>query len=334
VTSLPDRSWIEDLIAAHETWSRAPSAHNTQPGIVRPDGDSVVIDWDPARELVIADPTRRDLWLSLGALAECLVIAAGDLGHTLGVDWQVDARRHRAARLTRRSSAVTVEAPFTAEDLRARRTARGAYVEPRVTGREVAAVTAAADLPAEQRLDILPIDLVKTLLPQADAWSFGSTPQVDELRSWLRLSPSHPAYRSDGLTDTALALSRSEARALETALQPPLLGCTPSPRRADSPGQGVHPVRARNRRRLPHIRRPRTDADRGGRRRPRPPAHLAGSREPWPPRPPAQPTHRRPGDRGRPAVPSRPRPPRPCPSSGSVDPSPPPVRSHRLALPS
>jgi hypothetical protein len=81
-------------------------------------------------------------------------------------------------------------------------------------------VTAAADLPAEQRLDILPIDLVKTLLPQADTWSFGSTPQVDELRSWLRLSPSHPAYRSDGLTDTALALSRSEARALETALHP------------------------------------------------------------------------------------------------------------------
>ena len=220
MTSPPDRSWIEDLHAAHETWGRAPSAHNTQPGIVRPDGDSVVIDWDPARELVVADPTRRDLWLSLGALAECLVIAAGDLGHTLGVDWQVDARRHRAARLTRRSSAVTVEAPFTAEDLRARRTARGAYVEPRVTGQEVAAVTAAADLPAEQRLDILPIDLVKTLLPQADTWSFGSTPQVDELRSWLRLSPSHPAYRSDGLTDTALALSRSEARALETALHP------------------------------------------------------------------------------------------------------------------
>ena len=97
MTSPPDRSWIEDLHAAHETWGRAPSAHNTQPGIVRPDGDSVVIDWDPARELVIADPTRRDLWLSLGALAECLVIAAGDLGHTLGVDWQVDARRHRAA---------------------------------------------------------------------------------------------------------------------------------------------------------------------------------------------------------------------------------------------
>ena len=91
---------------------RAPTG--LQPGIVRPDGDSVVIDWDPARELVIADPTRRDLWLSSGPRR-----VPRHCGRRPGhprVDWQVDARRHLRGRPTRRSSAVTVEAPFTAED--------------------------------------------------------------------------------------------------------------------------------------------------------------------------------------------------------------------------
>ncbi len=45
-----------------------------------------------------------------------------------------------------------------------------------------------------------------------------------ELRSWLRLTPRHPSYRRDGLTDRALALSRRQATGLRAALAwyPPL----------------------------------------------------------------------------------------------------------------
>jgi len=57
-------------------------------------------------------------------------------------------------------------------------------------------------------------------LSRADRWLFGTPAVVDELRAWLRLTPRHPRYRIDGLTDQALALSRVEAVALRAALSP------------------------------------------------------------------------------------------------------------------
>lgn len=226
-------AWTDVVLALREVWGRAPSAHNTQPWLLRADGDRLLLHWDPARELVVADPTRRDLWLSLGALAEALVIAAADAGHDLEVAWDVDARTNRAAVVRRRGPARDTPDPparFTSADLFARSCARGPYAAPFVAADEVARTATDAGgspagvtgLPVADRpgLAVLPAALVNRLLPRADRWIYSAPAQVAELRRWLRLWPGHPAYDQDGLSDQALALSRSQARALRIALSP------------------------------------------------------------------------------------------------------------------
>ncbi len=214
-------TWQDEVLALAPVWRRSPSAHNTQPATLTASADGLELGWDPGRELVIGDPTRRDLWLSLGAHAECVVIAAAGAGIPLRVDWAIDAIRRRAALLVRDPAAPAPA--FTAAEVTQRRSARGPYREPHTAGDEVAQVaTAAGVTEAGLRLDVIPAGLVDALLPQADRWNYSAPEQVRELRRWLRLHPGHPAYHQDGLSDRALALPRSQAVALRAALSEPV----------------------------------------------------------------------------------------------------------------
>ncbi len=208
--------WVLDL---EPTFRRAPSAHNTQPATLFIDGAALVVGWDPDRELTVADPTRRDLWLSVGAFVESIAIAAADAGLGVAVEWDVDTRAHRVARLVE-AEPRRVAGGFTAGDLRARRTARGPYAEPFVGAVALAEVAAGAGAAGDVRVDVLGAHLVDELLPSADRWVHGSPAQVAELRRWLRLDRSEPRYRVDGLTDEALALTPLQARVLGAALSP------------------------------------------------------------------------------------------------------------------
>lgn len=211
-------TWVDDVMSQRAVWERAPSAHNTQPARLTADGDRLVLGWDPQCELTVADPSRRDLWLSLGAFAESVVIAAAEAGHTLEMSWSIDARRHVAGALTRVGTSGG-DGDFGAADLLARRTARGPYAAPALDAKELASLM---DSPqsADVRLSLLPPALVEVLLPEADRWSFSTPAQVEELRRWLRLDRKHPAYTEDGLTFEALAMSDIQARALRIALSP------------------------------------------------------------------------------------------------------------------
>ena len=66
---------------------RAPSVHNTQPWTWRVHGTSVDLHADFRRQLVYADPQRRDLLISCGAALHHLQVAAGALG------WATRVRR-------------------------------------------------------------------------------------------------------------------------------------------------------------------------------------------------------------------------------------------------
>ena len=67
---------LRDVRRLEPQFFRAPSAHNTQPWLLEYRPDRVELRFDPARALPAGDPTRRDLLLSLGALAEAVLIAA------------------------------------------------------------------------------------------------------------------------------------------------------------------------------------------------------------------------------------------------------------------
>ena len=200
---------------------RAPSAHNTQPWLLRYGEDAVEVGWDPARELRHGDPAGRDLRLSLGAFVECCLIVCADAG--LAVDFRpgYDGPGRRVGRLVEAPAAYGT--PFRTSDVRRRMTSRVAYHPGVLSDDEVAelrdmARAAGGDVRLGACRDL------RGMLAEADRHLFGTPTVARELRRWLRLTPRHPRYRLDGLTDRALALSRLEACGLRAVLGPGAYG--------------------------------------------------------------------------------------------------------------
>jgi hypothetical protein len=199
---------LRALSRLEPVFSRAPSAHNTQPWTLEYASDHVRLDFDQARWLSASDPTRRDLELSLGAFAEAVLIAAAEEGIAL---------RFESDRFV--PAETVYETPFTGSDLDHRRTSRLPY-EP---GRIDDLAAARAQLRDGERLHELSARGVVGLFSAADRHVYGSPPVVAELRAWLRLDPRDPRYTEDGLNAECLDLSRIEARALGLALRPRVL---------------------------------------------------------------------------------------------------------------
>ena len=206
-------SWTGELRRREDACRRAPSAHNTQPWLLRYAVDEVVVGWDPDRALPDSDPAGRDLFLSLGAFVETCLIVATDAGLSVRAHVAVDEAGHRAARIV--AAATPYRTPFSALDVERRRCARGGYQPGRLPHETVAELSASG---ADVRH--LPTRGLAALLSEADRHLFGTPAVARELREWLRLSPRHPRYDLDGLTDRALGLSRVESAGLAAALSP------------------------------------------------------------------------------------------------------------------
>lgn len=92
---------------------RAPSVHNSQPWRWRTDGDRIDLFADYRRQLVYADPARRDLLISCGAALHHLQVASAALGWRARVRRQPDPsdERHVASILLKpyRSAAEDLE---------------------------------------------------------------------------------------------------------------------------------------------------------------------------------------------------------------------------------
>ena len=74
---------------------RAPSVHNTQPWSFRVHGSDIDLFADYKRQLVYADPNRRDLMVSCGAALHHVQVAAAALGWSARVHRLPDASDER-----------------------------------------------------------------------------------------------------------------------------------------------------------------------------------------------------------------------------------------------
>jgi hypothetical protein len=202
-----------ELEPLHTQMWRAPSAHNTQPWLLEATDDdgAVRLSWDVARTLPVADPTMRDLFLSLGAFVEqALVVAAGS-GIGMAFEPGVDVAQRRAGQFVERDEPYASE--FTAQQAAARGCNRGAH-EPGALEAEVVAEASALAGRSGCRIEALPARDLVDLLVAADRHMFGDVPTTRELRHWLRLTHMDPNFTRDGLTYTALDMKGSEATAL------------------------------------------------------------------------------------------------------------------------
>ncbi|MFD6752150.1 nitroreductase family protein [Micromonospora gifhornensis] len=192
---------------------RAPSAHNTQPWRLRYEPAAIRVGWDAAHTLPAADPTGRDLRLSLGAFVETCLIVAADADLHLEYVAEHDDRWVGWLRPT----AHRYSTPFRAIDVWERRTDRGHFAAG--PGPDVLAAVERVARRAGGSVRVVPhAGRLGALLRTADRHLYADPAITAELRGWLRLDPAHPNYHVDGLTDRCLALSRPAAVGLRAAL--------------------------------------------------------------------------------------------------------------------
>ncbi|MEO7617895.1 MAG: hypothetical protein ABIS59_03590, partial [Candidatus Saccharibacteria bacterium] len=92
----------------------APSVHNVQPWHCAWDGNKLQINVAKERMLRDGDPTRRELWISVGAFIETIIAAAEALGTSISYTI---------------SETPTIDAPFMSLSLAAKK----ASVKPELT---------------------------------------------------------------------------------------------------------------------------------------------------------------------------------------------------------
>jgi hypothetical protein len=207
---------FRDLRRLEPQFFRAPSAHNTQPWLLEYAADRVGLGFDPARELPAGDPTRRDLFLSLGAFVEAVLITTRAAGVATRFEPSVDLERRHVGAFV--AAEVAYDTAFTPADLERRRTSRLAYGPGRLSGDDLAA--ARGELADGAELHELRALEVADLYVAGDRHLYDSPPVVEELRAWLRLSRRDPRYEQDGLSYECLALRRAEAATLALLLRP------------------------------------------------------------------------------------------------------------------
>lgn len=129
---MKDRPPVEDILSLA---CRAPSVHNSQPWRWRAEGDRIDLFADYRRQLVYADPARRDLMMSCGAALHHLQVAAAGLGWRARVRRLPDAsdERHVATALLKPSTASAPEVDLL-EALVRRRTDRRRFTSWPVPG--------------------------------------------------------------------------------------------------------------------------------------------------------------------------------------------------------
>ncbi|MEZ0066924.1 hypothetical protein ABIA32_002937 [Streptacidiphilus sp. MAP12-20] len=215
--------WTERFRALEPLCGRAPSAHNTQPWTLRYESDRVVLGWAAERELPAGDPTRRDLYLSLGAYLETCLIVAAEAGLAVEAEVRVDPEARTFAELRPADAVYPTE--IRGRVVARRGCARGPYLPGRLTSEQLALLWGRV---IGSGLHELPSGELAALAVRADRWMWRTAPVVAELRQWLRLSPADPRFAQDGLSYEALAMSRAEAIGLRAVLalraQGPLAG--------------------------------------------------------------------------------------------------------------
>ncbi len=216
----------------------APSAHNTQPWRFAPLDDGwVAVRWDPARALPAGDPTRRDLYLGLGAAVESARLRAAGSGSSLA--FVAEAPPSAAAgegpgegghpesaiigHLIPSTDPITEADLALARSLAIRHTARTPHLRQPVPPPVIAAMRNEAErwgCALHLVTDARAIRRLASLSRHATAAQFADGAVQAELWRWLRLDPADPAYERDGLTAGCLNL-RGAALAAARLTMPP-----------------------------------------------------------------------------------------------------------------
>ena len=195
--------------------SRAPSAHNTQPAQWHIGGDDkIYLIENQNRHLKIADSSKHDQYVALGAAYEGLAIAASEEGYSISqpqFDFDFPGQLHDGVR----PYAVIhisgdAECDPLASAVNNRVTYRGRFRKP-----ENSATIAFLNwVEHQENLRVLQdsrdITSIAIHYDQCALKFAKHSEYYKELYSWLRFNNKHPNWNIDGLNADALCMSKIE----------------------------------------------------------------------------------------------------------------------------
>lgn len=171
--------------------SLAPNSHNTQGWTFTATADGLLLAVDPARRTPVVDPDDHHLFVSLGAAAETLIIAATAFGITATPD--VTAEGRVALAFAQGASPSPLLPAITR-----RQSHRGLYDGTALTGADRTALQA-----ADPGLLLIEDAPTRTLLRDLTVAAYGrqmaDAAYRTELKSWLRFSQAAALQSQDGL---------------------------------------------------------------------------------------------------------------------------------------
>jgi nitroreductase len=233
--TLPERRGMEEAVRfLLECAVLAPSSHNTQPWEFVVRGNTIDVCADLGCWLRVADPQRRELFISLGCALENLLIAAERFGFGHEIVFHADAdRTQHAATVTLLAESVPSSCrPAELFDGILSRAANRDGYEPRMVPAEALARLreCAMDPGIGLWLTADPADRARlcVLLACADRALYGDRAWRDELGEWIGrgvLRDSPLRARVSRLAVTHLDLGRRQARRDAQVLrQTPVVG--------------------------------------------------------------------------------------------------------------
>jgi hypothetical protein len=198
----------------------APSAHNTQPWLLKAGDQRLDVTFDPERLLPIADPDQSYAWFGLGCLLENVLLTLEQHGQKgdyqvheegLTITWRLAAEPPAHARLF---AMIAV-----------RQTSRLPYRPDPVPPPAIQMMHAVVKAPCALYTLEQPhaIAEVRRLTAQATAIALKNQELVRELYSWLRFSPSDPRWRRDGLNADCMGWTKQRATAARLLLSPTMV---------------------------------------------------------------------------------------------------------------
>ncbi len=183
-----------------KTAVKAPSSHNTQPWLISLKENRIFIKPDYSRSLKIADPKNRELFISLGCLAETFIIALAFHGFNSRLFIHDSIDNFHLCIKTIEDENIIPSPLFPYINLR--QTTRNNFnteVIPNFTIDELLSL----DLQENIKIKILTkkenFDLISELITEANAYQIGNKHFIDELVEWMRFNQREAMQKGDGL---------------------------------------------------------------------------------------------------------------------------------------
>ena len=183
--------------------SLAPSSHNVQPWTVKvEDYNTWIIGIDSSRCLPAVDPTRREMYLSLGTFLENMILAAGTMG--VQINYNVQENDTELLKIGLKKAAVK---EYPLQRLQLRRTIKtGHQIRPLAKSDQeflLKEVQYAAYYPFISAI----ADKINQLSVEANQLQVNRDDAQRELAEWIRFSKKEAHENKDGLTPASMEIN-------------------------------------------------------------------------------------------------------------------------------